>query len=122
MIKVPYPVPIPIPAPPSTTTCRPPNIGPDCEQPTLGCCIVVRPCIQPCNPFHHVCSEQCSSNYMYTPLNPCAMGCQKRLFSIGRSCSISGYCRQSLNACSGCNMDDFYTTYGGYQQCGGCFY
>lgn len=132
-VRVPVPIPIPMPFPnittttTTTTTCRPtgcchhdhgcrppPPVGPDC-------CVVVVPCIQPCQPYHHVCSEQCISNVMYTPTNPCDMGCQRKPYFIGSSCSMSGYCRQTMNDCSGCS-DDFYTSYNGYQQCGRCFY
>lgn len=108
-------VPIPIPVPGPTYPTRPPV--------QKNCCNVVRPCAQQgCQNIHRVCNKQCTSRFMYVPVNPCQQGCERRSYSIGNSCTMSGYCQQSMTDCSSCNVNDFYASYGGYQQCGGCFY
>lgn len=107
-------------------TCRPNDCcekRDGCRPKPPGCCVIIMPCRQPCQPFHHVCSSMCTSMYMYAPVNPCGSGgCQRRSYYVGKSCGMSGYCRQTMNDCSGCQMGVFYSSYDGYQRCGGCFY
>ncbi|KAG5878331.1 hypothetical protein JTB14_035258 [Gonioctena quinquepunctata] len=112
---VPVPVPIyrPIPYP-----VRVPYVIP-----VSGCCNVITPCIngQTCNPFQSQCGSQCTNRDMFTAMNPCVHGCYRRRFAPRRSCFSSGYCSMNMIDCDTCS-DDFYTSYSGYQQCGGCFY
>lgn len=86
-----------------------------------GCCNVIIPCIMPCIGFERICNHQCTYPFMFTPLNPCHGGCYKRSFATINSCFPSGYCQHNIQDCSQCS-DDFYSDYGTYQQCGGCFY
>lgn len=106
-VQVPIPIPIPVPAP----------------QQTSSCCNMVVPCVQTgCQSVRRVCGQQCTNNIMYAPVNPCQQGCSRRPFAIGNSCSMSGYCRQTMMDCSSCDINSSFNTYQGYQQCGGCFY
>lgn len=133
-VPVPIPVPIPIPAPQESTTGVPiyqqvPSQLPVLQYPYQqilnqpSCCNMVVPCAQAgCQSVRRTCGSQCTNRFMYLPLNPCQGGCGKRNYAVGNTCSTSGFCRQTMMECSSCDVNNFYNSYQGYQQCGGCFY